>query len=262
MNASAFYDSLAEHYHLIYRDWRATITQQRGVLAPLLARHLPAGIPPAETPLLDCAAGIGTQSIGLWELGYAVTAADQSARSLEVLQRHRAALGRPLRPGGGLTTQVADFLHLRQSFAPEAFAAVICLDNAVAHCPTPRALTLALASMAGAVRPGGFLLLSVRPYDALLAERPTLYPPAPAFYEGRLYFQVWRWLAEERYRARFFLLLPDEELLSWTTELRAIRMAELLAACRAAGLRPEVLLPEESGFFQPLILARKAGGPS
>jgi glycine/sarcosine N-methyltransferase len=64
--SDTFYDELAESYHLIFDDWNAAIARQREVLAKLL--------PVAATGkrVLDCACGIGTQTIGLAILGFSV----------------------------------------------------------------------------------------------------------------------------------------------------------------------------------------------
>jgi glycine/sarcosine N-methyltransferase len=50
-----FYDTLAPHYHLLFEDWQASIERQSRALNRLL--------PAAPQTILDCACGIGTQSI-------------------------------------------------------------------------------------------------------------------------------------------------------------------------------------------------------
>jgi len=51
----AFYDALAENYHLIFADWEASIARQADVLAGLLG---------GARTVLDAACGIGTQALG------------------------------------------------------------------------------------------------------------------------------------------------------------------------------------------------------
>ena len=51
-----FYDSMADHYHLIFEDWDASMRRQGAAIAKLLP-------PPEEVGLiLDVACGIGTQT--------------------------------------------------------------------------------------------------------------------------------------------------------------------------------------------------------
>ena len=71
-----FYDGMAAHYHLIFDDWEAAIRRQGAIIASLL--------PPAETNvrILDCACGIGTQSLAVAKLGFQVDASDLSPAQL------------------------------------------------------------------------------------------------------------------------------------------------------------------------------------
>src|SRR5215510_13806302 len=83
-----FYDSMAEHYHLIFEDWDQSMRRQAAAIAKLLS-------PPADAgPILDVACGIGTQSLALAALGYAVTGSDISAG--EVARANREAVSRGL----------------------------------------------------------------------------------------------------------------------------------------------------------------------
>jgi glycine/sarcosine N-methyltransferase len=67
-----FYDSMADHFHLIFEDWDASMRRQGAAIAKLLA-------PPDEAGLiLDAACGIGTQSLALAAIGYSVEGSDIS----------------------------------------------------------------------------------------------------------------------------------------------------------------------------------------
>ncbi|MFD7620096.1 class I SAM-dependent methyltransferase, partial [Streptomyces sp. NPDC059802] len=63
-----FYDDLAHDYHLMFRDWDASIAYQAEVLGGLLRQSLGAG----PHSVLDCSCGIGTQAIGLALAGHQV----------------------------------------------------------------------------------------------------------------------------------------------------------------------------------------------
>lgn len=75
-------------------------------------------------------------------------------------------------------------------------------------------------------------------------------------------FQIWDWSADgERYQLHQFILRRDGG--SWrtdhfTTPYRALRRVELERVLQAADLRDiRWYEPEESGYFQPLVTARK-----
>ena len=78
-SAEGFYDALADDYHLVYRDWEASIPRQAAALDRLIRAHPGA----ANQHVLDCTCGIGTQSLGLAALGYDVVGTDVSERSIE-----------------------------------------------------------------------------------------------------------------------------------------------------------------------------------
>jgi glycine/sarcosine N-methyltransferase len=51
-----FYDDLADDYHLIFADWRASIGWQGEVLERLIRQQMG----PGPLSVLDCSCGIGT----------------------------------------------------------------------------------------------------------------------------------------------------------------------------------------------------------
>jgi glycine/sarcosine N-methyltransferase len=250
---SRFYDGLSDSYHLIFADWGESMQRQAQVLDGLLRARL--GPPPRV--VLDCACGIGTQAIGLALRGYDVTASDVSAGAVERAQREAGALGAQLSFG------VADMRTLSAQVRGP-FDAVIACDNALPHLLTEDDLLSALREMAAVLRPGGLLLASIRDYDALLDERPNT--TTPRVFDGpdgrRVVIQVWDWLpGTELYD--FTLLIVQQAGDGWqtqahTTRYRALRRADLVRAVRAAGLDDlHWHMPPESGYYQPIITARK-----
>lgn len=91
-----------------------------------------------------------------------------------------------------------------------------------------------------------------------MPERPTSTPPATGGPPGarHIAFQLWQWAADGRsYELELFTLreLPDGwSVHSAKTHCRAILREELSALIREEGCRPRWLMPDESGFFQPL----------
>jgi glycine/sarcosine N-methyltransferase len=117
------------------------------------------------------------------------------------------------------------------------------------------------------LRPGGLFLASIRDYDRLVQERP--HGEGPRVIDDirgrRIAFQVWDWTDDgSSYRLHQFLLQQDGA--AWHTDhfsiiYRALRPPDLVAALRQAGFALAGIHwhePEESGFFQPIVTARKA----
>ena len=84
-----FYDALAPFYHLLFPDWEASIARQGAALDAVIRAEAGSD---ART-VLDVAAGIGTQALGLAALGYAVTASDLSSGAVRRLRDEAARRG-------------------------------------------------------------------------------------------------------------------------------------------------------------------------
>jgi glycine/sarcosine N-methyltransferase len=251
--AGAFYDDLADRYHLIFGDWDGAVRRQGEVLE----RVIRAQMGPGPLSVLDCSAGIGTQAIGLALRGYKVHATDLSPRSIERARREAD------RFGVSMTFGVADFRTLSERVAG-AFDVVISCDNALPHLPSDEDLLLAARNIRSRLRDGGLFLATIRDYDQVLRERSAATMPAvfdtP---EGRrIYFQVWDW-AEDGRTYTVHLFLVDESGGAWETRhhetrYRAVLREELAEILRRAGfLDVAWQMPDESGYYQPAVRARR-----
>ena len=246
----SFYDSLATHYDKLFADWQTTTREQAALLSGLFADL---GVRDAAS-VLDCACGIGTQAIGLAALGYSVTASDISEGALAEARERTA------RAGVSIRFAQADFRALSDAFS-ERFDVVIAMDNALPHMLTSEALALAVESIAEHINAGGAFIGSIRDYDALLRDKPPYSPPYVHKTEKgqRVSFQTWEWQGEN-YRLTQYII-EDEASLSvnkFECEYRATRREELTALFRAVGCHTvRWLFPEDSGFYQPIIIAQK-----
>ena len=86
-----FYNHMASHYDKLFRDWNATTHEQAAILERIFRSN---GFDRTAS-VLDCACGIGTQSIGLAALGYRMTASDISDAELAEAVK-RAAENNPM----------------------------------------------------------------------------------------------------------------------------------------------------------------------
>lgn len=251
MNMSQTYDELADHYHLIFENWELSMERQAAALSSVLNRNC--GLTTGAT-ILDCACGIGTQSLGLAKLGFRVTGCDVSPRAVE-----RARL-EASRRNLNIQFSVANMLDLTH-LANLHFDAVMCMDNSLPHLEGAEHILQAAKQMRSRLRPGGLLMASIRDYDHLGEEQPTV--QGPSFYSDqgrrRIVFQIWEWIDAQRYI--FHLYITRESAKGWQTFhtsglYRAIRRDELAAILNQARFKnPRWLAAAESGFYQPIVVA-------
>lgn len=254
-----FYDDLASQYHLLFPDWWFAALEHAGVIARLLTHQ---GVTADGSRLLDCTCGIGTQALPLAVLGYEVTATDISPRAVE---RARAEAKRR---GIRLRTAVADVRRVDEA-AHGPFDAVISCDNALPHLLTDPDLERAIRSIRACLGEGGVFLASIRDYDALRESRPagvpiSLHgPPGTRHGTG----QAWTW-SENGDEVGITLFVLTEADQTWhasahETTYRALRRQTFAAALRNNGFATvEWLMPEQSGYYQPVVLAVPASTPS
>lgn len=248
---AAFYDELADDYHLIFADWERSIRWQAEVIGRLLEAH--------DRPVrrvLDGSCGIGTQALGLAAAGYDVTATDISEASVRRCAREA------LRRGVRLSTGVADLRTLDRDLSGH-FDAVVLFDNSLPHLLTDEDLAAACTALRDVLVPGGVLCASIRDYDAVLEQRPS--GELPRTYRTddgeRVVFQIWEWHGQ-RYTVRHFLLYDHAgawDVAERRTSYRALTRAELTAALHNAGFAEAAWhMPAETGFYQPIVLASAA----
>ena len=250
-----FYDSMASQYDKFYLDWQAATREEAAFLDGIFRN---CGFD-RSARILDCACGIGTQAVGLAALGYSVTGSDISAGELEQA-RKRAAENHVT-----LDLRRADFRALSEVF-PETFDIVIAMDNALPHMLSGADLEKAVTSIADRLRAGGLFVASIRDYDLMLKEKPAF--SAPYVHKTgsgqRVLFQTWDWEGEN-YRFTQYII-DDEDALQvsrFRCEYRATRREELTALLLSAGCGDvRWKMPEESGFYQPVVIAAKKGTSS
>jgi glycine/sarcosine N-methyltransferase len=253
-SARAFYDALAADYDALFDDWWSAARWHASVVDRMLQRN---GVGPGAR-LLDCACGIGTQALGLAALGYEVTGTDVSPKALE--RARREAMTHHI----DAELIVSDMRDL-DTVARTAFDAVIACDNALPHLLGVEDLDVAVGAIARVLAPGGVFLASVRDYDTLRVERPSGLPAMTRERAGKreIVGQAWEW-SDDGEKIRIHLFVAREDGGGWHTDVhttwyRALTRAELVDALTRAGFEDvRWHLPDESGYYQPMVTGHAA----
>ena len=249
-NIQTFYDNMATQYDKLFLDWQATTKEQAEILHKLFENN---GFDQSAR-ILDCACGIGTQSIGLATMGYNVTASDISDGELV------EARARALKNSVDIRFEYADFCALNETFT-EQFDIIIAMDNALPHMLSEHALAVAIKSITKQIATGGMFVASIRDYDALLMEKPPYSPPYIHKNDNgqKVSFQTWEWEGNNYKLIQY--IIDDEETLhisKFECEYRATRREEMTKLLMENGCREVVWkFPEETGFYQPIVVAKK-----
>ena len=245
-----FYDSLASQYDKLFLDWQSTTKEQAVMLDRIFTDH---GFD-KTAHILDCACGIGTQSIGLAGMGYHVIGSDIS--DVELVEAKERAKKNQVND----RFKYADFRALSYTFA-QRFDIVIAMDNALPHMLTGQDLATAIRSIVNQLKAGGMFVASIRDYDALLKDKPPYAPPYIHKTEKgqRVSFQTWKWEGDN-YRLIQYIV-EDEDTLQvskFECEYRATRREELTSLLTENGCSEVMwMFPEETGFYQPIVVAKK-----
>ena len=248
-DAASFYDELAPFYHLLYGDWDGAVGRQGAALARLLQEL---GVAPGDA-VHDAACGIGTQTLGLVQHGYRVSASDLSPRAVE---RLKAELARRDMQADVRVDDLRTLGHVPSA----ALAAVIACDNSIPHLLTDAEILHAFESCHRCLRPGGIAMFSVRDYAAMERRDPDVRPYGVHRENGRRFVavQVWEW-AGDRYDLRLYLTSESAagtcETRVLTSRYYAIPIANLRKLMTAAGFGD--IERRDDVLFQPVLVGRR-----
>jgi len=251
MSVIDFYDQLSPFYHLIYPDWEASV-QRQSVQIDAVVREVWGT---QVRTILDATCGIGTQAIGLSQLGYSVTASDISPRPVQRAKQEAAKRELTIEFG------VADLRTLASSYR-EPFDLVIACDNSIPHLLSDEEIRVAFGEMYRCTTPSGGVLISVRDYDSSESAG-TKVVPYGLRTDGRrrfLVFQVWEFYGSI-YDLSMYLVEDNGQSECAVHVMRskyyAVPVARLVELMTEAGFRAVRRIDDR--FFQPLIVGSKVG---
>lgn len=248
-NLEDFYARLAPFYHLLYPDWEKSIERQAGALDAIIREVWGEG----HKRILDAACGIGTQSLGLAELGYQVAGSDLSPQAVGRARVESAA--RDLK----IPFTVADMREL-SNHHQDQFDIVLACDNALPHLLSDGQILDALCQFYACTQPGGGCIISVRDYDAedRAGETCKVYGSREENGVRYLIFQVWDWRGD-LYDLSLYFIADDGEGSPTTQVMRttyyAIGTGRLIELLRKAGFEDVRRL--DGVYFQPVIIGTR-----
>jgi SAM-dependent methyltransferase len=255
MTTSDFYDALTPYYHLIYADWEASLKRQSRTLDAII-RSIGG---PEPRSVLDAACGIGTQSLGLAQLGYEVTASDISLSAVERTQREARQRGLSIQ------CSVADMRDVH-AHHQRTFDVVLACDNSLPHLLSDTDILVALEQFHRCVIPGGSCLISLRDYATADLRAPVQLHPYGVREVGGTRFvllQVWE-LRAPLYDTTFYVIEHRAGAQPVThvgqATYYAVPIATVMRLMEQAGFSDVHRIDGE--FFQPVLVGRKYQQPA
>ena len=248
---AAFYDELAPFYPLLYSNWGDAVSRQGLALSNLL-REL--GVVRGDI-VLDAACGVGTQALGLLGQGHRVVASDLSAGAVA---RFRTELERR-----ALQAEVrVDDMRTLANAQPASAAAVIACDNSVPHLLSDAEIGRAFASFHRTLKPGGWMVISVRDYASIERRNPDVRPHGLRRDGDRRFLavQVWEWDADQ-YDLRLYLTVESGgvcETRVLTSRYYAVSIERLMQTMSKAGFVD--IRRTDDVLFQPVLIGRRPDG--
>jgi SAM-dependent methyltransferase len=245
-----FYDQLSPYYKYIFQDWDASVQRQATILDEVIQEYFSEQV----HSVLDTACGIGTQTIGLAQKGYQLTAADISAGEIEKARVETS------KRNLDIAFHVAAMLELEQTFKTK-FDLVIACDNAIPHLLSDADIHRAFQQFHAVTSDFGGCLISVRDYEALERGGRKLYPrqvhDTP---QGRIVvFDCWDFDGDF-YDITMYFVEDTGQATAKTNVIRGgryycVTLSKLEKLMKAAGFTTVITLKDR--FYQPLLIGLK-----
>ena len=246
----SFYDQLSPYYKYIFQDWNASVDRQATILDEVIREYFGESV----RSILDAACGIGTQTIGLAQKGYKLTASDISSgeigkAELEASKRNQ-----------DITFRVADMRNLQQPFQTK-FDLVIACDNAVPHLLSDDEICQAFGQFYQVTSESGGCIISVRDYEAMERGGKKLYPrQVHDVPQGKIVvFDCWEFDGDF-YDITMYIVEDTGQAVAKTHVIRGgryycISISKLETLMREAGFKTVITLKDR--FYQPLLIGLK-----
>ncbi|MEO1005671.1 MAG: class I SAM-dependent methyltransferase [Cyanobacteria bacterium J06638_38] len=246
---STFYDEMSPYYHLIFEDWDATIEHQAKIIKGIIDREW--GI--THRSIVDVSCGIGTQAIGLAQLGYEVEASDLSSQAIK--RARQEAEKRNIK----IQFSVADMRYSFQHHQKQ-FDLLISCDNSIPHLLSDTDILAAFKEFHDCIKPGGGCIITIRDYAKENCKGIQFKPYGLRIVDDTKYiiFQIWEFEADI-YDLSMYFIIEREHLRIETKVFRsqyyAVSISKIIELLQMAGFTAVKQI--ESEFYQPIIIGKK-----
>ena len=245
----SFYDEFAPYYHLIFENWDASIDRQAAVLSQLIRTEWGDNC----KSVLDVSCGIGTQAIGLAQLGFKVSASDISLEEVE-----RAKNESKMR-NVDIHFSVVDMREVSNHYA-QKFDILISCDNSLPHLLNDCEIMLALSAFNQCLAPGGGCILTVRDYDAERQDGIQFKPHGVRKVDNKKYtlFQTWEF-EEDLYKLSMYCICETDsgiETKVFKSKYYAISPNKIVTLMIEAGFKSVKIA--SCDYYQPVIIGTKS----
>lgn len=237
----AYYDTRAEFQIYPYvEDWGTVIDKFATVIEKIVSPFVNLD---SQKIIYDCTCGIGTTAIGMAQRGHDVIASDMSEKMLHTTQEFSQERRLNLRT----------FQHNLLNPLPEPMHGkcdvILSINNSqvfISNRETTEDLIRCFSEIKKALKPKGVFVVSLPPYEELLAEKPTRPVGRQDQYRSVgsrkvLFRQFYEWFdTKPMYRSttKYDFIEADESC--WQREesivIRAWTITELLGVCEQVGL--------------------------
>ncbi len=247
-----FYNQLAPFYRSLYPDWDADLKKQAVILDQVINEYYGGEV----VTILDAACGIGTQAIGLAEMGYRVSGRDISGEAVELAKKEANLRGLEI------DFSVGDMRDLDANLT-EPFDLIIACDNAIPHLLSMKEILTTLKKIYRNIKPGGGCLVSVRDYSKIIrrSKETRIVPRRVQQIEGGriILFDLWE-IEGDYYQISIYMLeerAGEEPTISIARggKYYCIETDQLEYLFLQAGFPKVVTLRDR--YFQPLLIAKK-----
>lgn len=245
-----FYNELSPYYKYIFQDWNASVDRHAAILDGVIREHFGNEV----HSILDAACGIGTQTIGLAQKGYELTASDISEGEIEKARLEASERNLEIK------FLLADMRNLQQMFDVK-FDLVIACDNAIPHLLSDAEIRQAFKQFYQVTSQQGGCMISVRDYEAMELGGRRLYPrQVHDTTDGRIVvFDCWDFDGEF-YDITMYIVEDTGQKTANTQVVRGgryycVSISRLETLLKEAGFKRVITLKER--YFQPLLIGIK-----
>jgi len=242
-----FYDKLSPFYHLIFPNWENSIKWQGKIIDDIIKSTWGDN----STSVLDVSCGIGTQSIGLANLGYSVKASDISPKEIKRAKKETIARGLDV------SYSVSDMRNVSKDHS-EKFDILISCDNSIPHLLSDQEILKAFKEFHKCLKTGGGCLITLRDYEKENREGIPIKPYGVHEHNGvkNILFQTWEF-DNDIYQLSMYLTTDDGQnepkTIVFRSKYYAVTLSKIIHLLIEAGFSKAQ--HQKCNYYQPVIVA-------